>query len=119
MGGKRKIDPATGKFIKNPSDTNRVKRPKKKLRTAAEKAARSEDAGDIARNKRRHTKVSVSRLMFRILMMLFTGLQGASSHRSGDGQQNFRQDYLYDEQEQGRGKTPCTRVQGIHRRYSG
>ena len=42
MGGKRKIDPVTGKCIKNPSDTNRKKRPKKKLRTAEEKPARNE-----------------------------------------------------------------------------
>ena len=42
MGGKRKIDPVTGKCIKNPSDTNRKKRDKRKLRTAEEKTARNE-----------------------------------------------------------------------------
>ena len=37
--GKRKIDPVTGKCIKFASDTNRKKRPTKKLRTPEEKGA--------------------------------------------------------------------------------
>ena len=60
MGGKRKRDPVTGKCILNPSDTNRIKRPTRKIRTAAEKIARSEDAGEIEGQKRRNGNVSVS-----------------------------------------------------------
>ena len=60
MGGKRKRDPVTGKCILNPSDTNRIKRPTRKIRIAAEKTARSEDAVEIEGFKRRNAKVSVS-----------------------------------------------------------
>lgn len=55
------VDPATGKCILSPSDTKRKKRPKKKLRTAAEKIARNESAGGKESTKRDHRKVSVSR----------------------------------------------------------
>ena len=64
--GKRKIDPATGKTIPLPSDLNRKKRPTKKLRTAAEKIARNESAGDKRTSKAKHVKVYDSCLMLLI-----------------------------------------------------
>ena len=59
--GKRKIDPATGKTIPCPSDLNRKKRPTRKLRTAAEKIARNESAGEKRTWKAKTVKVYYSR----------------------------------------------------------
>ena len=49
MGGKKKIDPATGKRIKYPSDFKK----KKKLRTAEQKAARNIAQSKAATGKKR------------------------------------------------------------------
>ena len=59
--GKRKIDPVTGKCIKNPSDTNRKKRPKKKLRTRDENNARNEAESTKQSQIRYNAMVSVNR----------------------------------------------------------
>jgi len=70
---KRKIDPATGKTIPRPSDLNRKKKPKKKLRTAAEKIARNESAGE----KRTWKAKTVKRSQRRQVTAMATGDKAA------------------------------------------